>query len=282
MRTTKLLKLELSAAAAGSSNREGPRHAGVNSRGLGQSGPWSLLAKAIGITACGAMALFASISPVRAQEIPAPPYLVNKNNTVVLGVSGDEERMKKLAPRGVKLAPGGTAVVIMYLGNDAYGLPAYSSSWLGLEVDGLDAPGGGKARMMIRGIYGPSSVATALAKYFNYPTVEGSTRVEKDGQRIVAVGSVGAREWMRAELTLKSEPCSRGAGMVHEVTPTRSGSGMQLIKIPNVGDWCPAESATFEINAPASDPLGQLGPLKVLWAGYWVGTFGWGAPEIAK
>lgn len=228
------------------------------------------------------VAVFASSALVRAQEIPAPPYLVNKNSTVVLGVSGDEERMKKLAPRGVKLAPGGTAIVIMYSGSDAYGLPAYTSSWLGLEVDGFDAPGGGKARMMVRGLYGPSSVATALAKYFNYPTVEGSTLVERDGQRVVAVGSVGAREWMRAELILKSEPCGRGAGMVHEVTASQAGGALQLVKIPNVGDWCAAESVKFEIHAPASDPLGQLGPLKVLWGGYWTGSFGWAAPELVK
>jgi len=248
----------------------------------GQSRGRSFLARAIGIIACGAIAIFASSALVRAQEIPAPPYLVNKNSTVVLGVSGDEERMKKLAPRGVNLAPGGTAIVIMYSGSDAYGLPAFTSSWLGLEVEGFDAPGGGKARMMVRGLYGPSSVATALAKYFNYPTVEGSTRVERDGQRVVAVGSVGAREWMRAELMLKSEPCSRGAGMAHEVTRNLPGDSMQLIKIPNIGDWCPAESVKFEINAPASDPLGQLGPLKVLWGGYWMGAFGWSAPEIAR
>jgi hypothetical protein len=158
----------------------------------------------------------------------------------LLAKGGQEQ--SSLIPEYAKLAPGGTAVVIMYLGSDAYGLPAYTSSWLGLEVDGLDAPGGAKARMMIRGIYDPSSVATALAKYFNYPTVEGSTRVERDGQRVVAVGSVGARQWMRAELTLKSEPCARGAGMVHEVTRSLSGDAMQLIKIPNIGDWCPAES----------------------------------------
>jgi len=235
----------------------------------------------LGLT-LGAMTVVASSALVRAQEIPAPPYLVNKNSTVVLGVSGDEERMKKLAPRGVKLAPGGTAIVIMYLGSDAYGLPAYTSSWLGLEVEGFDAPAGSKARMMVRGIYGPSSVATALAKYFNYPTVEGSTQVERNGQSVVAVGSVGASAWMRAELILKSEPCSRGAGLDHEVTRNLAGDSMQIIKIPHIGDWCAAESAKFEINAPASDPLGQLGPLKVLWAGYWTGAFGWSAPQMAR
>jgi hypothetical protein len=91
-----------------------------------------------------------------------------------------------------------------------YGLPPYSSSWIGLDVEGFDAPGGGKARWMLAGLYSPAAVAAALAKHFAYPTREGSTRVERDGRRVVAVGTLNGREVIRAELLLKPEPCQHG------------------------------------------------------------------------
>lgn len=217
-----------------------------------------------------------------ANDIPPPPYIVTKGDYIIMGVQGDAERMKKLAPKGVRLAPDGTAIVIMYNANDSSGLPSYTSSWLGLEVEGLDAPGGGKGRMMIRGLYGPRPVADALARHFNYPAIEGSTHFQREGLRVTAVGRVGGKDWMKAELVLKPGPCSASGGMAHEVSLAPSGDGIQLIKIPAFGEWCGADSTKFEITAPSSDPLGQLGPVKVLWGGFWRGAFGWSAPELQR
>lgn len=233
-------------------------------------------------TAIACVTLALAVSPARAQEIPAPPYFVNKGEYVVVGISADEGRLQKLAPKGIKLAPGGSAIVLMYTAWDAYGLPAYTSTWLGLDVEGYDVPGGGKARMMIRGLYGPGSVAAALVKHFNYPALAGTTRVEHEGPRMIASASVGGQEWIRAEIQIKAGACSRSAGMTHEITLLPQGDGVQLIKVPNIGDWCAAESTRLDITAPASDPLGQLGPMKVVWGGYWSGGFAWSAPEIKR
>jgi hypothetical protein len=220
--------------------------------------------------------------PAGAQEIPAPPYYISRGEYVVIGIAYDESRLKKLAPAGVQMAPGATGVIVMYTASESYGLPPYSSSWMGLDVEGFDPPGGGKARWMLTGLYSPASVAAALAKHFNYPTREGSTRLERDGRRVVIVGSMGGQEIIRAELVLKAEPCQRVSGMIHEVTPKPGADTIQLIKIPNVGDWCAAESTKVEIKAPASDPFGQLNPVKVLWGGFYYGGFGWSAPVIGR
>lgn len=235
-------------------------------------------------TALAAVILISTLtSPVaQAQDIPPPPYFVNKGEYVVLGISADEERLRSLLPRGVKLAPGGAGVLLMYTAWDAYGLPAYTSTWLGVDVEGHDAPGGGKARMMIRGLYGPAEVAGALVKHFNYPALPGTTRVEHEGARMVASASVGGQQWVRAEIQIKPGACARAAGMAHEVTPASQGDGMQLIRVPNIGDWCGAESSKLDLSAPATDPLGRLGEVKVLWGGYWSGGFGWSAPELRR
>ena len=234
---------------------------------------WALLVALVGVV---------SGLPAGAQEIPAPPYYISRGEYVVIGIAYDESRLKKLAPAGVQMAPGATGVIVMYTASESYGLPPYSSSWMGLDVEGFDPPGGGKARWMLTGLYSPGNVAAALAKYFNYPTREGSTRLERDGRRVVIVGSMGGQELIRAELVLKAEPCQRVSGMIHEVTPKPGADTMQLIKIPNVGDWCAAESTKVEIRAPAGDPFGQLNPVKVLWGGFYYGGFGWSAPVIAR
>ena len=221
-------------------------------------------------------------APAAAQEIPSPPYYISRGEYVVIGIAYDESRIKRAAPAGIQMAPGATGVIIMYTAGESYGLPAYSSSWMGLEVEGFDTPGGGKARWMLTGLYSPGTVAAALAKYFNYPAREGSTRLEREGRRVVAVGTMGGQEIIRAELVLKTEPCQRVSGMIHEVTRKAGADIMQLIKIPNVGDWCAAESTKVEISAPAGDPFGQLNPVKVLWGGFYYGGFGWSAPMITR
>jgi hypothetical protein len=227
------------------------------------------------------MALLPSV-PAGAQEIPPPPYLIATDEGVAIGIAYDAARIKKVAPAGVQIAPGATGIIVMYTAGELYGLPPYTSSWIGLDVEGFDAPGGGKARWMLTGLYGPEAVAAALAKHFNYPTRVGSTRVEREGRRVVVIGTVGGQELIRAELTLKGEACQRGPAMTHEVTRKPETDSIQLIKIPHVGNWCAAESTKVEISAPASDPLGQIGPVKVLWGGYFRGGFGWSAPVIAR
>jgi hypothetical protein len=218
------------------------------------------------------------VVPVAAQELPPPPYLISRGEFVVVGIAYDESRAKRLAPGGLQMAPGATGVIIMYTAGESYGLPAYSSAWMGLDVEGFDAPSGQKARWMLTGLYSPGSVTTALAKYFDYPTREGSTRLERDGARVVAVATMGGREMIRVELTLKPEPCQRASGLGHEVTRKGNAGPVQLIKIPFVGDWCTAESTKVDVSAPASDPFGQLSPVKVVWAGYLYGGFGWTPP----
>jgi hypothetical protein len=240
-------------------------------------------AKAVGWSAVSiGLVLFGAISFVAAaaEEVPPPPYYISRGEYVVIGIAYDESRIKRMAPTGLQMSPGATGSIVMYTAGESYGLPPYSSTFMALDVEGFDTPAGGKARWMLTGLYSPGTVTAALAKYFNYPVREGSTRLEREGRRVVAVGTMGGREFIRAELMLKPEPCQRGPGFIHEVTRKAGTDSIQLIKVPYVGDWCPAETVKVDISAPASDPFGQLNPVKVLWAGYSYGGFGWSPPVI--
>src|SRR5262245_30749746 len=183
------------------------------------------------------------VVPAAAEELPPPPYFVSKSDAVVVGVAYDESRIRKMSPSGLQMAPGATGKIIMYTAEESYGLPSYSSSFMAVDLEGFDAPGGVKARWMLTGLYSPGSVTAALAKYFDYPVREGVTRLERQGQRVVAVGTMGGREMIRVELVMKSDPCEHGSGLIHEVTRKGGTGPVQLIKIPYVADWCPAESA---------------------------------------
>jgi hypothetical protein len=220
--------------------------------------------------------------PLQAEEIPPPPYYVGKSEALVIGIAYDESRTSLMTPAGVKVAPASTGIIIMYKAEDAYGLPPYTSSFVAIDVDGFDVPAGGKARWMLTGLYSPGAVTEAMRKYFYYPVREGSTRVERDGRRVAAIASMGGQELIRAELVLNAEPCQKGSGMVHEVTRKFGEDRLHLIKIPHAGEWCPAETAKLEIIAPADDPFGQLGAVKVLWGGYSDGGFAWSAPAIVR
>jgi hypothetical protein len=220
------------------------------------------------------------LASTMAEELPAPPYFISSAEAMVIGVSYDRSLIEPMMPAGLKVASEATGQVIMYTADEGYGLPAYSSAYLAVDLEGYDAPGAAKARWMLAGLYSPVSVTEALGKYFNYPVREGSTRVEHEGRRVVAVGSMGGREMIRAEMTLKPEPCQRGAGLIHEVTRNATTGKVQLIKVPYVADWCPADTAKVEIVAASGDPFSLLQPIKVKWAGLFRGGFGWSlAPD---
>ena len=222
------------------------------------------------------------VVPAAADEMPPPPYFVGRTEAVVIGIAYDESRIKKMSPSGLQMSPGATGQIVMYTADESYGLPPYSSTFMALDLEGFDAPGGAKGRWMLTGLYSPGSVTAALARYFDYPVREGSTRLEREGQRVIAVGTMAGREMIRAELLLKPEPCQHGSGLIHEVTRKGGTDLVQLIKIPYVADWCAAESAKVDITAPASDPFGQLGSVKVVWAGVWRGGFGWSPPVSGR
>jgi len=45
----------------------------------------------------------------------------------------------------------------MYTADESYGLPPYSSSFMALDLEGFDAPGGAKGRWMLTGLYSPGA-----------------------------------------------------------------------------------------------------------------------------
>lgn len=216
-----------------------------------------------------------AILQASAQELTAPPYFISSANALVIGVTYDEISIKGMIPEDLKIAPGANGQVIMYVASEAYGLPAFSSSYMAVDLAGFDAPGGAKARWMVTGLYSPGGVANSLVTYFNYPVREGSTRLEHEGRKLVAIGSMGGRDMIRAEIILKPEPCQRGSGLIHEVTRKRDTKGTQLIHVPYVADWCAAETAKVEILAPGGDLFDRMRPIKVTWAGLFRGGFGW-------
>lgn len=210
-----------------------------------------------------------------ADDLPAPPYFVSSAEALVIGVAYDEASIKSLVPEGLSMAPGATGQVIMYTAEEAYGLPAYSSSFVAIDLAGFDAPNGAKARWMVTGLYSPAGVADALVTHFHYPVREGPTRLHHEGRKLIAVGSLGGRDMIRAEIVLAVDPCQRKSGLIHEVTQQSRSAAAQLIHVPYVADWCTAETAKVEILAPAADAFAKMQPVKVLWAGLFRGGFGW-------
>ena len=214
-----------------------------------------------------------------ADDVLPPPYFIADSEAIVIGVAFDESQVRSAVPKGIKLTQDLTGEIVMYIAKESAGLPPYSSSWIGVDIEGFDAPGGAKARWMLTGLYSPATVSAALSKYLDYPTREGATQLQRDGRKVIAIGSLGGNEMIRAELILKDEPCQRSSGLIHEVTARKNSGKPQLIKLPYVADWCAAESAKVDIIAPAGDPLAQLKPAKILWSGLFRGGFGWVGPS---
>jgi hypothetical protein len=218
-----------------------------------------------------------------AEELGPPPYLVSGSHHVLAGVTLDEAVVRSMLPPGVQPAAGITGGINMYTAERASGLPPYSSFWIWVDVEGFDAPDGSKGHWMLTGAYSPDSVASALHKYFGYPTRGGTTGIELSGDRVRATGTVAGKEMVRIDLARKPGPCQRVSSAVSEVTRDGGSGKLQTSTIPFMGEVCNAESFKVDFPAPAGDVLARLKPIKILWVvEYKNDAFGWSAPVAAK
>jgi acetoacetate decarboxylase len=219
--------------------------------------------------------------PAGADPAPPPPYEVNSHH-VLIGVAYDEAVVRKLLPPGIKAVEGAPGMINIYVAEDASGLGPFSSFLLMLNVEGFDSVDGNKGSWMLAGAYSPEKALSALTKYHGYPAREGTARLERTSDTVRAVGTLDGKDVIRAEIKLKSEPCKRFTGTQNEPARKPNSDQFQITRIPYIDEVCFAELIALDVLAPKTDVIGQLAPLKVLWAAEAKANFAFTPPVNAR
>jgi hypothetical protein len=205
---------------------------------------------------------------------PRPPYLVVGSEHLIVVFEADESALKSLLPPGVKPAAGNVVGLNMYRTQQVVGLVPYTASYLWINVDGFDSPDGTtKGRWMAQGWYGPDPVSSTFRSQAGFPVQLGTTKLERDGNRVHAVLTSGGVDLIDAVITLKEEKPAAAAGLFNYPTLSRNlaqpvPSAVVVNRIPFSGEITPATPVSVQFHFSNNDAARMLQPKRLMDAVY--------------
>jgi hypothetical protein len=198
-------------------------------------------------------------------RLPGPPWQVHVSEYMVAGVVWNEAAVRKLLPPGVKPAADMSGGVAIYKSDRGYGVSPYDSFYLFVNVEGADTAQGAKGRWILAGAYGPDErLAGALRTAYGWQVRTTQVEITETTQGRRAVARVGGKDVLEMEVKSSALPCDKVAGINNYVGS--NGGKLNVNEIPFIGDWCGAELVKLNVLA-SGDPIAQLLPAKVTWAG---------------
>ncbi|WP_233578367.1 acetoacetate decarboxylase family protein [Micromonospora sp. BL4] len=122
-------------------------------------------------------------------DLVAPQLVVNSRMIYFGWVPADPEAVAALVPPGLKPAPNRQVFMNQYVVDDAAqtsGFGAYSLTYLGPDLSGVDAPDGVTPGRWWTHYFNSSPVVRAYAAARGVPATVGTTTIEVRGRRLVA------------------------------------------------------------------------------------------------
>jgi len=212
------------------------------------------------------------------------PQLISQSEMLYLvWIPAEPEKIARLVPEGLTPRADGAVYMNQYLVADPQqtsngaeerdGFGAYSLTYLGADLDGLDTEAGVPARFWTH-YYNSSEAMNRYAAERGVPTSAGETTLETDGGRLVATTFIGGTPMIRTTARFRPGPTSRSTGQLRYITRAAEG-GFTSGRYPFVADL----SADFAVESlEFLDPEHELyafrpaDPLQV--------TFGFYSPSI--
>ena len=201
--------------------------------------------------------LAALASPAAGEEAPPPPYLMTGANTVTIAVTWQADSLDGLLPAGVVPLEDFSGGLNVYDTEGGFGLGPYSAAYAYVNVQGWESVDGTPARHILGGWYGPDPrVAGAMRSHFNAPVTPGAATQGAEGT--AWVGNGGAEDGTIRLEVLPADACVAFAGFLNYVGTAGAGAGLELLRIPYAGDFCPAEPVSVEMSGPEGSALDRL------------------------
>lgn len=215
-----------------------------------------------------------SAAPAFDPLYPNPPYLqTNVDEYMVIVWEADRAAIEALLPPGIRPAASNAVGMSHYVVKEGAGLAPYEASYVFAEVEGMDDPGGGKARWFLWGLYSPDRAVAALREVMGFAPRLGTTKVTESGKRMRGAGSRDGKEILTSEIQNKGDAAAVG-GTLHygalRNVPTMMGnatasSEVVMHPISWTAKVTMADPVSVKINLPDNHPLRKLEPKKLLY-----------------
>jgi hypothetical protein len=213
----------------------------------------------------------------------APQLIVGARMLYLVWVPGDPEAAAALVPEELDAAPGSPAFLNQYVVDEAvqtssaasdHAFGAYSLTYLGVDVAGLDTEDGTPARWWTH-YFDSSPNMIRYAKAHGVPAGEGETDLALNGEVLVATTRLDGEEAIRTTARVVLGTPARATGQLRYLT--RVGEQLTSGRYPFVMDAAETlevESVEFLSGGPESlRALRPADPLQV--------TFGFYTPSIS-
>jgi hypothetical protein len=156
-----------------------------------------------------------------ADEPLLAPQLVVGSRMLHFGwIPADPKGAAALVPSGLTPAENRGVYINQYVVDrpeQTSGFGAYSLTYLGVELAGLDAPGGGAGRFWTH-YFNSSELMRAYAKNRGVPATPGETVLELKGDRLVATSHANGKPVIRTEARAGTGIAEAGRGHLRYIT----------------------------------------------------------------
>lgn len=212
------------------------------------------------------------------------PQLISQSQMLYLvWIPAEPDKVAQLVPEGLTSRADGAVYINQYVVDDpmqtsngaaekdAFG--AYSLTYLGADLEGLDTEAGVPARWWTH-YFNSSEAMNRYAKERGVPTSQGRTELEITDDKVVATTYLNDKPAIRTVARINADPTSRATGQLRYITRASDG-GFTSGRYPFVADL----AGGFEVESlEFLDPDHELyafrpaDPLQV--------TFGFYSPSI--
>jgi hypothetical protein len=158
--------------------------------------------------------------------VHAPQLITDARIVYLVWLPADPAAAASLLPAGLEAAPGSPAYLNQYVvddgaqtsnGGEPDGFGAYSLTYLGVDLVGLDTEAGVPGRFWTH-YWDSSPNMIAYAQARGVPATGGETALELDGDRLVAVSSIDGRPIIRVVSRTVVGTTQRATGQLRYVT----------------------------------------------------------------
>jgi len=207
-----------------------------------------------------------------AHKLVSPQLVINSRMLYFGWVPADPAAAKALVPRGLSPKANGAVFMNQYVVDaeeQTSGFGAYSLTYIGLDLEGLDAPDGTTPGRWWTNYFNSSAPMRAYVKERGAPATPGRTTITLDGDRLVATTESDGVAVIRATARVGSAIGGVARGQLRYIT--RVGEHFSSGIYPYISETVtPWEIASLEFLAP-DHPVYALRPqtpLQILWGFY--------------
>ncbi len=181
-----------------------------------------------------------------------PPWLVQSQNFLIMAFNIKVDEVKKLLPAGVEAAVDKEGMVNtvfeMYEAYRVTGIPAYSATFVTVDIKGHDSREGGPAHFPLWGRISPQESANAFVSHFGFPYEYAPISLAMEqGTHAGAVGAAG-KEILRVKMQPIADQPFANQGIVNFVGWNAAHELIET-EIPYITKGHSARLVSFEVGA---------------------------------